>query len=204
MKKVYLIMTLVCMMMVSCKPDSGNGKHRGHEYVDLGLSIKWATCNVGSNSPEEYGLYFAWGETSPKSEYYIEDNCITYGKKMNDIAGDAEYDAARANWGGDWRMPTRAEFNELRSNCTWTWTAQNDVNGYNVEGPNGNSIFLPAAGGRYWLYFDYVGSRGDYWCSTPYEEGNNDAYYLFFNGECNYMEYYYGRHRGYSVRPVLE
>ena len=191
-------MALVCMMMVSCKPDGSDGKHEGHGYVDLGLSVKWATCNVGATSPEDYGHYFAWGETSPKDEY-TEDNCSTYGKQMSDIAGDAQYDAATANWGGDWRMPTYSEQKELLNNCTWIWTAQNGVKGYNVKGPNGNSIFLPAAGCRNWS----SESLGDYWGSTPFESDDYYAYGLGFDSDYHSMYGYY-RCYGRSVRPVLE
>ena len=116
----------------------------GHEYVDLGLSVKWATCNVGANKPEDYGDYFAWGETETKSSYR-ENNSITYGKNYSDIGGRSRYDAARANWGGTWRLPTKAELEELENKCTWKWTTQNGVNGYKVTGPNSKSLFLPAA-----------------------------------------------------------
>ena len=189
-------MVLVCMMMVSC----GKKKHNVHGYVDLGLSVKWATCNVGATSPEDFGHYFAWGETSPKDEY-TEDNCSTYGKQMSDIAGDAQYDAATANWGGDWRMPTYSEQEELLNNCTWTWTTQNGVNGYNVEGPNGNSIFLPAAGYRYGSSLDYAGSAGSYWSSTPYDYY---AYSLDFNSGGQGMYDGDSRLIGRSLRPVVE
>ena len=176
----------------------------GREYVDLGLSVKWATCNVGANAPEEYGDYFAWGETSPKEEY-TEENSLTYGKQMSDISGNAQYDAATANWGGSWRMPTKAEQQELLNNCTWTWTTQNGVNGYNVEGPNGNSIFLPAAGYRYGSSLNYAGSRGYYWSSTPYGfvGGYDSAYGLAFDSSNLSMNGYY-RYAGRSVRPILE
>ena len=109
MKRVCLFMTLVCMMMVSCKPDGSDGKHEGHEYVDLGLSVKWATCNVGANAPEEYGDYYAWGETATKSEY-TEDNSLTDGLSISELQSQGiidgnsnlmpQHDAARANWGG--------------------------------------------------------------------------------------------------------
>ena len=201
MKRVCLFMTLVCMMMVSCKPDGSDGKPEGHEYVDLGLSVKWATCNVGATSPEDYGHYFAWGETSPKDEY-TEDNCSTYGKEMSDIAGDAQYDAATANWGGDWRMPTKEEMRELLNNCIWIWTTQNGVNGYNVKGPNGNSIFLPAAGERDGSSLYDAGSGGSYWSSTPSGD-DDDAYYIYFISYILCVDED-GRDRGYSVRPVLE
>lgn len=199
MKKVYLIMTLVCMMMVSCKPDSATGKHEGYEYIDLGLSVKWATCNVGASSPEEYGEYFAWGETSAK-ETYIEKNSITYGKPMSDISGNAQYDAARANWGGDWRMPTYNELKELMTSCTMKWTKQKGVNGYKVEGPNGNSIFLPATAYHYSSQSGWGG--GFYWSSTP--SGGDYAYSFYFYGDANLIEDDGGRYYGYSVRPVLK
>ena len=203
-------MTLVCMMMVSCKPDGsdgkpdgGNGKHEGHEYVDLGISVKWATCNVGATSPEDYGHYFAWGETSPKAEY-TEENSLTCGKDMSDISGNPQYDAARANWGGDWRMPTYSEQEELLNNCTWTWTTQNGVNGYNVKGPNGNSIFLPAAGGRFGSSLNYAGSDGYYWSSTPLDDDDDGyPYYLYFDSGSQRMSGSY-RRNGFSVRPVVE
>ena len=182
------------------EPETPNSNN--HEYVDLGLSVKWATCNVGATSPEDYGHYFAWGETSPKDEY-TEDNCSTYGKQMSDIAGNAQYDAATANWGGDWRMPTFAEQEELLDNCTWTWTTQNGVNGYNVEGPNGNSIFLPAAGYRSGSSLYSAGSSGFYWSSTPYESISHNAFYLYFSSSYHYVNNS-GRYRGQSVRPVLE
>ena len=129
-----------------CEPD---GEIAGYYYVDLGLpsGVKWATCNVGASSPEDYGDYFAWGETSPKAEYTWE-NSVTFGEQMSDISGNAQYDAATANWGGSWRMPTNDEMQELIDHCEWEWTEVNGVNGSRVIGPNGSCIFLPAAGAR--------------------------------------------------------
>ncbi len=121
----------------SVKP---TGKINGHEYADLGLSVKWATCNVGASSPSDYGNYYAWGETTPKGTY-TEENSKTYGKNMGSIAGNSQYDAARANWGGSWRLPTASEIDELKSKCKYVWTTKGGVNGYKVTGPNGNSIF---------------------------------------------------------------
>ena len=175
-----------------------------HEYVDLGLpsGLLWATCNVGATTPEEYGDYFAWGETSPKDEY-TEGNCSTYGKEMSDIAGDAQYDAATANWGGDWRMPTKAEQEELLNKCSWIWTTQNDVKGYKVTGPNGASIFLPAAGYPYESSLSDAGSIGCYWSSSPDGSNSVKAYALDFNSSSQGM-YDDSRFSGHSVRPVLE
>lgn len=119
--------------------------------VDLGLSVYWCSCNVGAESPEEYGDYFAWGETKPKSSYsknnYAYYNITTdeYTDIGDNISG-TEYDAASANLGSDWRMPTKTELQELKDNCTWEWTQINSINGYKVTGNNGNSIFIPAAG----------------------------------------------------------
>ena len=178
----------------------------GVEAVDLGLSVKWATCNVGANSPEEYGDYFAWGEISPKY-VYSEDNCLTCGVPMTDISGNPQYDAATANWGGAWRMPTQSEQDELLNNCTWEWTTLNGVNGQRVTGPNGNSIFLPATGFLFLGDPQEVYLDGGYWGSTPYEDYDRFACYLYFN--CEYGEKYVRRSgtlrsEGRSVRPVTE
>ena len=174
--------------------------YNGYEAIDLGLSVKWASCNVGANAPEEYGDYFAWGEISPKRSY-SDSNSLTYGKAMSDISGNAQYDAARANWGGNWRMPTRAEQDELRNECTWEWTTLNGVNGYRVTGPNANSIFLPAAGFRYGTSL-HCGEAGYYWSSTPRESYiRTYTRYLFFSSN-SYGWYNAYRYYGQSVRPV--
>ncbi len=176
----------------------------GHEYVDLGLpsGLKWATCNVGASSPEEYGDYYAWGEIETKSEYRI-GNCKTSEKSMKDISGNSTYDVARAKWGGSWRLPTKKELEELESKCKWEWTTINGKKGYKVTGPNGNSIFLPAAGYRDGSSLDVAGKGGYYWSSTPDETyGNIDlAYYLDFDSSLYNL---YGNYRSYgrSVRPV--
>ena len=179
-----------------------SGTENGHDYVDLGLpsGLKWATCNVGASSPEEYGDYFAWGETTTKSEY-TEENSLTYGKQMNDISGNLQYDAATANWGGDWRMPTYDELNELLNNCTWTWITQNGVNGYKVTSKkNGNSIFLPAAGYRNGASLYDAGDYSYYWSSAPYY--NRYAYYLHFGSSIHNVNSSY-RYNGRTVRPVF-
>ena len=175
----------------------------GHEYVDLGLSVKWATCNVGASKPEEYGNHYAWGETSTKSSY-TENNSVTYGKNFSDIGGNPTYDVAREKWGSTWRLPTKAEFDELLNNCTWTWTIQNGIKGYKVTSKkNGNSIFLPAAGWRDGTSLYGQGAGGFYWSSTPHESSSYNAYNLYFNSGYHSMPWYL-RVLGYSVRPVSE
>lgn len=163
------------------------------EYVDLGLpsGVKWATFNVGATKPEEYGDYFAWGETEPK-ELYDES---TYSEK--------EEDAATANWGSEWRMPTQAEQDELRTECSWTWMTKNDVNGYKVVGPNGNSIFLPAAGYCSGSSLYNVGHKGFYWASSLYTGNTSYAYYLSFTYN-DVSRYSNDRCYGQSVRPVYD
>ncbi len=188
-----------------------------HGYVDLGLSVKWATCNVGADSPEDYGDYFAWGETGPKSTYdwstykwckgsettmtkYCTDS--DYGTVDNKTQLDLSDDAARANWGGPWRMPTLYEWWELRQKCSWTWITQNGVEGYKVTSEtNGNSIFLPAAGCRYDSSLGSAGSNGYYWSSSLSTDYPYDAGYVYFNS--SYVGWYYDyRYYGLSVRPV--
>lgn len=172
------------------------------EYVDLGLSVKWATCNVGANSPEEYGNYYAWGEIDLKAEYK-ESNCKTYGKQKNNVKGNSQYDVARASWGENWRMPTKSELEELKTECVWTWTTLAGRNGYMVTGPNGKSIFLPAAGSRAGTALCFVGTFGYYWCATPSDANVNLSYGLCFHGGNFHMFCGY-RYGGRSVRPVME
>ncbi len=193
--------------------------NNGHEYVDLGLSVKWATCNVGATKPEEYGDYFAWGETQPR-DYYDYDwstykwcngshNTQTkyctdsyYGTVDNKTQLELSDDAARANWGGSWRMPTKAEQDELRKNCTWTWTTQNGVKGYKVTSSNGNSIFLPAAGYRNSSGLNYAVSSGYYWSSSLDTDIPYTAYNLHFGSSHADLTSDRSRFCGLSVRPV--
>ena len=183
------------------KPTTGT--INGHEWVDLGLSVKWATKNVGASSPSDYGDYFAWGETTTKSSY-TEDNCKTWKKSISDIAGNSQYDASRANWGSTWRLPTRREFQELVDQCTWTWTSQGGYNGYRVTSKaNGNSIFLPAAGYRLGTSHRGGGEYSNYWCSTPSESYTHNAFSLCFTSSYHSVGWLY-RNSGRSVRPVSE
>jgi len=183
------------------------GEENGHEWVDLGLSVKWATCNVGASSPSDYGSYFAWGEISIK-ENYGRSNYKWGQAKYNRADGrlflDMSDDAARTNWGGRWRMPTDEEFDELESNCTYTWTTQGGKNGYKVTSrKNGNSIFLPAAGFRADTSVYSAGSYGYFWSSFLYTGNPTLAYGLYFDSS-NFGMYGSRRYYGLPVRPVTE
>lgn len=194
-----------------------------HDYVDLGLpsGLKWATCNVGATKPEEYGNYYAWGETEPKTTYDLStykwcngsnttftkySTSSSKGTMDNKTVLKLADDAAAVNWGGAWRMPTDAEWTELRNNCTLTWT--DDYNGTGVKGrivtgTNGNSIFLPAAGYRGSGVLYKAGNYGYYWSSSLNTGNSSYAWNVYFysdfvgRGDGNYRWY------GLSVRPVF-
>ena len=185
--------------------------------VDLGLpsGTLWADRNVGADSPEAYGDYFAWGETEPKdnndwstykwcngsyntlTKYCYES---TYGTVDNKTTLDLEDDAAYVNMGAEWRMPTYDELNELYSECTWAWTTQNGTDGYKVTGPNGNSIFLPAAGCRYDSNLSNADSH--YWSASLYESYPSFAWDLYFHSSSDYYSNYTSRYLGCTVRAV--
>lgn len=197
MKKTItlLILAFVNLFLWSSKTEAEN--IRGHEAVDLGLSVKWAQCNVGASRPWDNGNYYAWGETYTKGSY-SPDNCDTYYKSFNDIKG-TEYDIAQSSWGGTWRIPTKTEMEELRDKCDWTWSTEGGKQGWKVTGPNGNSIFLPAAGAGFPHGVVGEGS-GNYSTSTPFRN-NKDAYTLFFSDASRFVGVN-SRHFGYTVRPV--
>lgn len=184
--------------------------YNGHEYVDLGLSVKWATMNIGASKPEDYGDYFAWGETTTKTTYdwstYTwcngSESTMTKYCTVNNTTLELTDDAAHVNWGGSWRMPTKAEQDELRTKCTWTWTTQGGMNGYKVTSKtNGNFIFLPAAGYRYDSSLYYAGSYGYFWSSSLSTSYSGSAYYLYFySGDVDWD--YGSRDFGRSVRAV--
>ena len=188
-----------------------------YEAVDLGLSVKWATCNVGASKPEEYGGYYAWGETEEKSNYDwstykwcngSEDIMTKYctdssdGTVDNKTVLDPEDDVAHVKWGGSWRMPSLAEQKELFNNCSWTWTTLNGVTGYRVTGPNGNSIFLPNAGVRDGTDVYYRDGSG-FWSSSLYSYSCLFAYGLCIH-DGTYDWYRCKRFCGVSVRPVCD
>ena len=193
------------------------------QAVDLGLpsGIKWATCNVGAEKPEDYGNYYAWGEVLPKEDYSwatykyangASDKLTKYctdaskgdnGFTDNKTTLEPEDDAARVNWGGSWRMPTDAEWYELLDNCNWTLTTQNGINGYQVASKtNSNSIFLPASGYRVGTDLDGGGGdRNPYWSSSLTENDPGFALTLPFLDHLD-IYYYVDRYAGLSVRPV--
>ena len=194
-----------------------------HEYVDLGLpsGTLWATCNVGARKPEEYGDYFAWGETEPKSDYswstykwgsddeQLTKYCYNSDQGKNGFTDSRTTlsladDAARANWGGQWRMPTSADFKEL-SDCTsseWVDNYNNTgVSGRLFTAPNGRRLFLPAAGQYLGNFFNKAGSGGSYWSSSLGEYTPNYAKNLSFESEYVY-DYMYYRCFGLTIRPV--
>ncbi len=201
-KELVHYITLTNTDSVKIEPEVANSIINGHEYVDLGLpsGLKWATCNVGANAPEELGDYYSWGEIATKTEY-PQNNCATQGKSMEDISGNADYDAARAQWSATWRMPTKEEWEELINNCTWEWQSSDITDGkYKIIGPNGNYISLPASGYRWDTKTTGIGTYGQYWSSTP----NGSAFtYVFEFQKTKYSINAYGtRSRGYSIRPV--
>ena len=138
------------------------GVYNGHEGVDLGLSVKWATCNLGAVVPAGYGGHYLYGETTEMSDYTWENDVFYIEKatKKLKISGNSKYDAATASWGDGWRIPTGEELNELVDKCDWKWSKQGGHNGYKVTGPNGSSIFLPASGACYWEQSPEMGIAG--------------------------------------------
>ena len=179
------------------------------EAVDLGLSVKWASWNIGASKPEDYGFYFSWGETSPKTNYawstYKFGNSLSkYNSTYNKKTLEPSDDAAVVLWGDNWRMPTNDEEKELYQKCSWKYTTVNGINGYQVTGPNGNSIFLPAAG----LYdgdgnLGLANDRGWYWSSTVYDNSYALGFYLT-PSSVTYKNVGHDRCDGHVIRPVYD
>ena len=223
MKKLFtyswipvLVLALTSISFASCSNDDDNGIPTPLEAtaVDLGLSVKWASCNVGATNLEDCGSFFAWGETEEKSEY--SDQTYKYGSIVGDYSKynstdrkntlDPEDDVATIKWGGAWRMPTSLEVEELLTSCIWTWTTQNGVNGWVAKGPNENSIFLPTTGS----YEDdeiYDKSSDLYLWTSTVSSGSNYklADILGFDGKNDDGRIYQNqRNFGLPVRPVCE
>lgn len=220
----FLLVMGLCVVIFGCEKEecdcpfcTGNGNQGGGqlipEYaVDLGLptGTLWADRNIGAECPEDQGNYFAWGETTPKNTYDwstykwcngTKDSqtkyCTTsrYGTVDNLTILEPEDDAATANWGDRWRMPTSLEFEELLTYCTWEWTTQNNVIGYKVAGRNGNSIFLPA-------HLKVVSSV--YWSKSLGELQSYGAWGLYFHDAYCGMFDYISRDTGCTVRAVVK
>lgn len=183
------------------------------EYVDLGLSVKWATFNVGATSPEDYGDYFAWGETETKDKYSwatykwcdgTSTNMTKYNTEDGKTILEPADDAAQVHWGGKWRMPSKEEVDELTQQCTWIWTTHNNVNGYKVTGPNGNSIFLPAAGYKGAGPTYPAGEDGLYWTNTI--EKGHYSYLIVLHNDAPPTEASTKGTRcyGFAIRPVYD
>ena len=192
---------------------TGGGGGDTHAYVDLGLpsGLLWATCNVGADTPEAYGDYFAWGETQPKDTYDWDTYLHFNGSDLTKYTGsdglttlEPSDDAATANWGEGWRMPTKGEFEELYNNTTVTWTQQDGVNGRLFTATNGNSLFLPAAGYRDDSSLYLAGHSGYYWSSSLSTDNPGDAWYFYFYSGGYGMSSVITRNDGFTVRPVRE
>lgn len=216
---------VVSIALTGCMPEEveSGSTAIGKGAVDLGLSVRWANCNVGAESPEEFGGYYSWGETEEKSSYFCDDYKYMYDSNYDGYCDEDEmtnighnisgtsYDVAHVKWGNGWRMPTESEFDELVKDCDWEWVKVKDVGGYKITGPNGNSIFLPAASYRAedWDGKDGEGMIGFYWSSTLYGGDYSCAYCVAFehyrdDGEI-YEEFFIAeleRCGGCCIRPV--
>lgn len=243
MKKLLVLTAAVCMLLpLSCKKDNSNkktesNKYNGHEFVDLGLpsGLKWATCNLGAATPEEFGDYYAWGETEPYyngdsrakeadwksgkeagymwNSYKWSDNSgVEFSKYVSNSDNDnivleESDDAARAALGSHWRIPTLADWQELKDKCTWAWITLSEVEGYEVTSKTtGVSIFLPASCHRYgkqiYDYGDYAGS-GMYWTSNLVPNRTDYAYSWRMEDGQNGLGTTF-RFYGYTIRAVAE
>lgn len=226
-----LMLMIVVMFAAGCKPEdspnnggggsNGGGTYNGHGYVDLGLpsGTLWAICNVGANAPEEYGDYFAWGETSTKTKYNWSTYQLCDGKqKLIKYCNKSHYgyngftdtltvlqpmdDAATANWGNGWCIPTADQWKELRDNTITAWTTQNGVEGRLLTALNRNTLFLPATGCRLGGWLHYAGSYGNYWSGSLNTDHPISTWSFYFYSDgysvCDSCDRFYG----FSVRPV--
>ena len=216
MKKIINLFVMAALLMAGSRSFAQNN----HEYVDLGLpsGTLWATCNVGANSPEEYGDYFAWGETQPKTIYSRGTYKYSKGLKLtkycykskdgyngftdNLTTLEPSDDAATANWGSDWCAPTKEQWEELRKNTTNKWTTRKGVKGLLFIASNGNSLFLPAAGYRWDNETGYVGGSGHYWSGSLPTSNTLVAWGFIISSDGCDRSIDHGRSDGLSVRAV--
>lgn len=217
-----LMLAIAVVCAAGCKKhNDGNGSYNGHDYIDLGLpsGTLWATCNVGADTPEGYGDYFAWGETQVKYNYdwntyhyggmhHLTKYCSSPSYGYNGFTDNLttlqpKDDAAKANWGRKWRTPTKEQWQELYNNTTSQWTEQNGVEGRMFTAANGASLFLPATGYRLDRNLYGAGDRGFYWSQSLCTDSPNGAWIFYFLSiNCNLIEDM--RCQGVSVRPVCE
>ena len=219
-----LLVSVSSIVILSCKEDDDDVDDKESDTVesylecpdskhphaiDLGIGVKWACCNVGASAPEQFGSYYAWGETEEKISYEFDtykyfdsktEECKDIG---SDIAGTS-YDVAHVRWGGGWRMPSRDQIRLLVENCSSEWTIISGVNGRVFTGPNGGKIFLPAAGFRWYDDIYTVGSYGNCWSSTQDPDSHFTSYALNFYSGNTTWSVSFSRNCGRSVRPVIE
>lgn len=208
----FIIISSLCLISCSKEEEINNEKNtgviNGHEYVDLGLSVKWATCNVGAEKPEATGKYYTWGGLSEWTE--VESQKINYYGPAFDVVTNpnilgGQYDVAHVLWGETWRMPTKAEVIELAEKCSITYTTINNVAGFKVVGAKKASIFIPASG-----YMDTTGAvkknkeNAFIWTGQYNVLQNGQAHYLYFSDKngcaADFGEIYYGL----TIRPVSQ
>lgn len=224
MRRVIIYVLFSFFAVVSfcqCKDDSESCLG-GHKYVDLGLSVMWADCNIGAGKPTDFGNWYAWGETKPKGwddwQTYLSDiggniksyaDCGTEKDPLKQYVAPTatsisrtKYDIATVQWGEGWRMPTKREFEELIEKCKFEWKEIDGVRGGLITGPNGNSIFLPAAHDKDKSSLGYEWPYCYYWSSTPHDEFSYYAWFFYFNYAHSQNMNCYDRFTGHSVRPV--
>lgn len=194
--------------------------HLNKKPIDLGLSVKWASCNIGASNKKWAGSYCAWGEKgikwdfSPSNyEHRISgEYTTTKYKDLGDSICGTEYDVAHEDWGDGWRLPTKDEFQELVDKCKWKWVSKGESNGYEVLGPNGNKIFLPCTGEKgprgssKLIYADREGCymSGDHYKGQDYEDTLDSCAYCLIFGKEKHEVWYNSRWAGIAVRPVHE
>ena len=219
----HILFLLLPVLVIACGKDLPNTVTPPEGAVNLGLSVFWASCNLGSDDPTGYGDFYAWGEVESKKDYTWEtyrfwtsgdsepnlvvtkyNSIESHGAVDSKVALDPEDDAAHVRLGGKWRIPTPAEFQELIDSCEWTWTSKRGVLGYKIESKvNGNSIFMPSTG-----YYYHEGLHGEeyggyYWMSSTHATTSGKAQRLFFTPKKKGVSLYF-RCLGHPIRPVSE
>ena len=183
--------------------DICQGYLNGRVWVDLGLSVKWASCNVGANSPGDYGDYYSWGETVKKTNY-SRQNYSLHNQKIDNISGSIRYDAATANWGKGWRIPTFENFAEMLRYCNWQWCVMDSHYGYKITGQNGSSIFLPAAGCRLDDIHREIDRFGSYWSTQESWLGVPSEFVFNADEQEFVIDHSHNEYFGQPIRPICD